>query len=349
MKQFMKRLGILLALAAITAGLSACREGQPEEVRADMFALDTYITFTLFGGDAQKGIDAAKARIQEIEETMSVHVPGSDVDRINQQAGIAPVRVGADTFFVVQKAVQYSAATQGAFDVTIYPIQQLWDIMGDNPRIPEAEEIQALLPLVNYEGIQLDQENRTVYLEKAGMRMDLGGIAKGYAGDEAVRLLKAHGVLHGLINLGGDILVFGGKPDGTRWRIGVQDPRAGAGSRHFAVIELFEGSIVTSGDYERYMVDIYEETGVRYHHIFDPETGYPADTGLISTTVIGAAAVDTDALSTALFVLGKERGMALMETLEGVHGVLVSQDKRVWITEGFADQIRITNPIYRTD
>lgn len=314
-----------------------------------MFALDTYITFTLFGGDTQKGLDAAIARIQEIEETMSVHVPGSDVDRINQKAGIDPVPVGSDTFFVVQKAVEYGVATQGAFDVTIYPIQQLWDIMSENPRIPAEAEVQALLPLVNYEWIQLDEENKTVYLMREGMKMDLGGIAKGYAGDEAVRLLKAHGVRHGLINLGGDILVFGGKPDGTHWRIGVQDPRAGTGSRHFAVIELSEGSIVSSGDYERYMVDIYEETGIRYHHIFDPETGYPADTGLMSATVIGGAAVDTDALSTALFILGRERGMALVQAMEGVHGVLVSHDKRVFISEGFDDQIRITNPNYRAD
>ncbi len=340
---------ISLCLFLLIYGLLGCTPSAPKEFKTELFALGTYITFTVYGGDeAEKGMEVAVARMEEIENRMSVTIPGSDVDLINQNAGIRPVKVHEDTFFVIQKALDYAKLTEGVFDITVYPIVMLWDIAGENPRVPEDEEIQRALKLVDYKRVRLDEHAKTVYLETEGMMIDLGGIAKGYVGDEVVRLLKTHGVRHGLVNLGGDILAIGGKPDGSNWRIGIQSPRPEAGGpRHFSIIDIEEGSIVTSGDYERFMIDIYEETGIRYHHIFDPATGYPAETGLMSTTVVGAHGIDTDALSTALYILGQEKGMALINKLEGMNGVAVTVDKKVIISEGFTEKVRINHPDYK--
>ncbi len=175
------------------------------------------------------------------------------------------------------------------------------------------------------------------------MAIDLGSIAKGYAGDEAARILKENGIAHGLINLGGNIVAIGSKEDGSPWRIGIQNPRMDESKdgqrRHVAVVEAVDKSVITSGDYERYMVEIYEKTGERYHHIFDPSTGYPAKSGVISVTVVSESGIDADAWTTSLFVMGVEEGLKLINELESVDAMFITEDKKIYFSKGFKDQV----------
>jgi len=340
----------VMLIFAMLAGVAGCAAKNPNEHKAEIFAMDTYITLTAYGDDrAQEGLDAAVSRIREIEERMSISIEGSDVDLINRNGALGPVKVHEDTLYVIKKGLSYGELTEGAFDISIYPLVRLWDITGENPRVPEGDEIHKALELVDYRRVRVDEEAGTVFLEKEGMMIDLGGIAKGYAGDEAVRILKEFGVEHALVNLGGNILTVGGKPDGSDWHIGLQNPRAeDGGARHFAIIDVRDSSVVTSGDYERYMVDIYKETGVRYHHIFNPRTGYPAESGLISTTIVSESAIDADALSTSLFIMGKEKGLPFIGQL-GFQAVCVTDEKTVHSTEALQNNIRITHPDYKLD
>ena len=267
-----KIIGLCLILALL---FTACGPGKVEKYSKTIFAMDTILDFQVYGNrNAKKALDKAIDRVKEIEERMSASKEDSDVAKINKNAGKQPVKVHDDTFYVIKKALEYGNLTEGDFDITIRPLIGLWDILSDKPKIPDAEEIEEKLALVDYRKVKLDEENKTVYLEKEGMGIDLGAIAKGYAGDEVVRILKEAGVKSALINLGGNVIAIGRKPDGSLWRIGIQDPRSEeTGKAHIGVLEIEDAAIVSSGDYERYMVEIYNKTGVRYHHIFDPKTG----------------------------------------------------------------------------
>ncbi|HHY81343.1 MAG TPA: FAD:protein FMN transferase [Clostridiales bacterium] len=340
-----------LSIFFLILNLTSCRKTRTEYLKDDLFALDTYITFSVIEGDrAKEGIDATKKRIREIEERMSAHLPGSDISKINDNAGKQPVKVNPDTFFVIKKALEYAELTNGSFDISLLPVSRLWNINGENPRVPSPEEIEKALAVVDYKKIRLNEEEMTVFLEDEGMAIDLGGIAKGYAGDETVRILKEHGVTSGLVNLGGNIVAVNGKEDGSPWRIGIQNPRIDEDKnkrKHVAVLDTRGDAIVTSGDYERYMVEHYEKTGERYHHIFDPETGYPAKNGVISVSIITKNAIDADALSTSLFVMGVEEGLKLANELEGVEAMIVAEDKSIYLSKGLKDAVSGIHPDYK--
>ncbi len=344
-----KKLSWMILLVFTAVSLAGCRNST-YPVKADMFALDTYITFTVYGNlNADAAIKAAMARIRDIESRMSVTKADSEISRINEKAGVEPVKVKPDTFHVIKKALEYAELTGGAFDITTLPLKKLWNISGENTRIPTQEEISEKLALVDYRKVKLDEAESTVYLEEKGMMIDLGGIAKGYCGDEAVRILRAHNIEHALINLGGDIVTIGAKPDGTPWKIGIQNPRLAEDEesrQHVAAFNISGGTIVTSGDYERYMTKVYEETGIRYHHIFDPKTGYPANTGAISVTVKGANAVDCDALSTSIFILGVDEGLKLADALDDIDVMIITEDKRLYFSKGFDVEAYSIHPDY---
>ncbi|WZL79190.1 FAD:protein FMN transferase [Eubacteriales bacterium mix99] len=348
-----KRLGsgirLLLVIALILTGTTSCRKNT-EPVQDNLFAMDTYITFSVSGGDHPgDALNAARERIREIERRMSVTVEDSDVSRINRNAGKQPVPVHSDTLFVIQKALQYAKRSSGAFDITTLPVSSLWNIGKENQRIPAREEIKEKLSLVDYKKVKLDKEKKTVFLETEGMGLDLGGIAKGYAGDEAVRILKKNGVTHALVNLGGNIAVVNGKEDGTPWRIGIQNPRMEEDKKkrkHVAVVETKGKAVVTSGDYERYMTEVYKKTGKRYHHIFDPQTGYPANNGVISATVLTKNGIGADALTTSLFILGVKDGLKLADQM-GVPAMLITQDKKLYFSKGLKGKVSGIHPDYK--
>ncbi len=328
--------------------LSGCSRTQNKEFKRSIFALNTFLEFTVYGDEkAENALENAIMRITEIESRMSATIESSDVSRINKSAGIKPIKVHEDTLKVIQKGLEYGKITEGAFDITIYPIVKLWGVTSDDPKVPSPWEVEEALELVDYRKVLLSETDKTVYLEKLGMQIDLGGIAKGYAADEAADILRKSGVKHAVINLGGDVMVIGDKVDGKPWRIGIRDPRPEDGEAYFGVVETKDKTVVTSGDYERYMEKLLKDKGIRYHHIFDPKTGYPTDTQITTTTIIGNVSTDADALSTALFIMGVEKGLALINKLEDVDALIVTEDKTVYTSQGWEDELKITKQEYR--
>ncbi len=309
--------------------LTSCSSFTNRPVEKQSFNMGTIITQKVYGKNAQKAVDEVIARIQEIERKMTINAEGSEIDAINSMAGKEEVNLGEDTVYVLECAKKYAELSEGAFDVTVGPLVKAWGIFTDHPRVPPQDEINGLLPLVNYRELSTDSKKSSAKLSRQGQIVDLGGIAKGYTGDEVIKIYRKYGIKSGYINLGGNVVVIGSKPDGKPWSIGVQNPRAENG-KYIGILKVIDKSIVSSGDYERF----FEKNGKRYHHILDPETGYPSESGLISTTIVSDASIDGDALSTATFVLGLDKGMKLVENLNGVEAVFITSDKKVYTTPG---------------
>lgn len=305
---------------------SSCAKNETSRIE---LALGTVCTITLFDNGNDNIYNEIFSRIHEIENLMSVNIPTSDVSRVNAAAGIAPVQVHEDVFKVIERAAYFAEISGGAFDPTVGPLVSLWGIGGENPRVPSIEEIYAVLPLVNFRFMQLDAETRSVFLIQQGMALDLGAIAKGYAADEAAKIARNAKVKQAKIDLGGNIVLVGMKIDKSPWRVGIQSP----GNIHGTIaglLQVTEKTIVTSGIYERQ----FEENGKSYHHIFDPSTGYPAEKNLASVTLITDISMDADALSTAVFVLGYNAGIKLLESFPGTEAVFVFEDKSIRTTAG---------------
>lgn len=297
--------------------------------------LGTSIRLTVESPDGEAVCDKILQRLSEIEQLMSVQIDNSEVNRINALAGISPVAVSESTWTVVTGALRIAEASDGAFDPTIGPLVDAWAIGSDHPRIPEPAEIAALRLLVDWKAVRTDSGARTVFLEKTGMKMDLGGIAKGYAADEAVRIATENGVRSGIMDLGGNLYVMGSKTDSrgksVPWSLGIQRPDATRGEI-LGVLQARNCTLVTSGDYERF----FEADGVRYHHIIDPRTGYPARSGLVQAGILSPeSSMTCDGLSTAVFILGMEKGLALLDKFPGFSGLLVDKDHHVIPGKGF--------------
>jgi thiamine biosynthesis lipoprotein len=299
------------------------------------------LRLTAWTGDrfgAQAAFEEVLAEFDRLEKLMSVWIPDSDVARINQSAGTNPVRVSAGVREALKMARQVSNWTGGKFDVTFGVLSGFWKFDHDQDNlVPDLNEVRRRLALIDYRAIQIDEAAGTVFLPRKGMSIHLGGIGKGYAVDRASDILRRRGVRDFMIQSGGDIYV-GGLKDGRPWRLGIQDPRSPA-SRTFAEIDLSDGTFSTSGDYERFFV----KDGRRYHHILDPTTGEPSR-GARSVTIVANLATIADGLSTGVFVMGPEAGMALIERLPNVEGVIVSDKNEVLISSGLRGRIRIVAP-----
>jgi thiamine biosynthesis lipoprotein len=305
---------------------AGCVRAEPS---ATEFVLGTVCSVTLYDqAKTQVYIDIFRS-LREIENHMSLNLPDSDVARVNAAAGIAPVRVHDDVFDVIERALFYAGISGGAFDPTVGPLVSLWGIGGDNPRVPSQAEIDAVLPLINWRDIELDRGRRSVFLKRPGMALDLGAIAKGYAADKAAAIIKEARLKRAIIDLGGNVLTYGEKQDREPWRVGIQDPLDTRGA-YIGIVEGRAQTIVTSGVYERN----FEADGVLYHHIFSPFDGYPVNNGFLSVSIIADTSIDADALSTAVFVLGYEKGLALIESLKGIQAIFVFEDLSVRKTEG---------------
>lgn len=300
--------------------------------------LGTVCTVSIQDGGSEAALRAVFTRLREIDDRMSANREDTEIAAVNEAAGRSPVRVSEDTFHVVRKALEHARISDGAFDPTVGPIVRLWSIGMEGERVPEDHEIRAALPLVDWRSVILDEGATTIFLPRRGMRLDLGAIAKGYAADEAARILTERRVRAAVLDLGGNILVLGRKPDGTPWRVGVQNPFDKRGS-FIGIVSMDAGTVVTSGIYERY----FERDGRQYHHILDTKTGKPVESDLVSVTVIAESSIDADALSTALFVLGRERGMALIRTLPGIEAVYVDSQKRVFLSTGASRIFNLTD------
>ncbi|NJD03961.1 MAG: FAD:protein FMN transferase [Ruminiclostridium sp.] len=299
------------------------------QVTKTFYSLGTLIRLKLYGGDSRSAIEEAQERIFEIDDKMSAFKRDSEITKINDNAGGPAREVSEDTLFVIRKAVWYSKLSSGAFDPTIRPLVNLWGIRTEHAKIPDEKEIHEALSLVNYKDIIIDEKNHTVKLNNANQSIDLGSIAKGYAADETADIFHKNGVESAIIDLGGNILALGNKPpDGTEWEIGIQDPW-GARGDYIGAVKVINKSVVTSGSYEKY----FSSSGKRYHHILDPRTGYPSENGLVSVTIISDFSIDGDALSTCIYIMGIEKGMKLIKSLEGLECILVTEDRRI-LTSG---------------
>ena len=322
-----------LFLVFLAAGLSAAgchRAEQKTELSKTEFVIGTVCNITLYNQAEADGVYRdIFSRLREIENRMSVNIPDSDVSRINDAAGKEPVQVHEDVFEVIERAVYFAGISGGAFDPTVGPLVSLWGIGGNNPRLPSQAEIDAVLPLIDWRDIELNREQHSVLLKRQGMALDLGAIAKGYAADEAAKIIRKAGLKRAIVDLGGNIMLYGQKPDKSLWRVGIQNPLQSRGD-FIGVVQAREQTVVTSGVYERF----FEADGVRYHHLFDPHNGYPARTGLLSASIITGVSMDADGLSTVIFVLGYEKGRALVETLDGVEAIFVFDDMTVRKTQG---------------
>jgi thiamine biosynthesis lipoprotein len=336
----MKKFPILPVLPLLALFLvSGCSDAPAPE---SGFVLGTVCTVDLYGRGSKALSRAVFARLEELEDILSANREGTDLDRVNRGSGLESVAVRYELIELLEKALYYAEMSGGAFDPTVGPLVKLWGIGTDAPRIPSDEEIAEALALVGRRDVEINEAQGTVFLRRKGMALDLGAIAKGYAADEVVRLLAQKGIKMGLIDLGGNIFAYGERRKGQPWRIGVQDPGEQRGA-YLGVLELSDKSVVTSGVYERY----FEEGGRRYHHILSTVTGRPAETGLLSVTIAADSSTDADALSTAAFVLGWEKGRRLIEAVPGAGGIFVFEDLRVRITPGIKDQFSLTNGNYR--
>ncbi|MCB2311766.1 FAD:protein FMN transferase [Clostridium tagluense] len=300
--------------------------------------MGTIVQLKVYGENSEKATELALKRISDIESKMSVNIKSSEITKLNAKAGVSGEKLSVDTYSVIEKAVKYSKLTDGSLDATIEPIVKLWGIGTDKARIPSKSEIEEKLKLVDYKDIILDSKNSTVQLRRTGQAIDLGAIAKGYTADEIKKVLIDNKVNSALINLGGNVFAVGSKPDGTSWNIGIQNPLDTRG-QYLGTISVTDKSMVTSGNYERYFI----VDGKRYHHIFDPKTGYPSEAGLISTTIVSDNSIDGDALSTSTYILGLSKGIKLIESIKGVEAIFVTSDKKVYVTAGLKDSFNLTN------
>ncbi len=335
-------LSILLSLAL----LSGCTPSAPAEDTASrqLFAMDAPMSLQLQGDRAAEALEAAVAEIQRLDALLDRNEPDSDLSRLNVAAGSGtPVSLDGETLEVLEEALRYGSESGGAFDCTIAPVMDAWGFGGDGEhyRVPDAGELSTLLSLVDSSALQVDQSAGTAELTRSGMEVDLGGIAKGYTADRLTALAGEYQLTGALFDLGSStIAAVGERPGGGAWRIALRDP-ADAEQR-LGVLSLQNESLSTSGSYERY----FTQDGVTYHHILDPETGYPAETGLLSVTVVAENAALADAWSTALFVLGEDRALELWKNRTDFEYILCCSDGRVLVTEGLEDTFTFEGDAY---
>ena len=321
---------LLLLLPSLLLGGCPGRSGTPAAVHRSRILMGTVVEITAYGPDQaplERAVAQAFAAMAQIESLMTPHQPKSDVARLSAAAG--PLQVSPETATVIAAGLRVGAASGGAFDMGLGRLKDLWDIEGEHPRIPSAEELRAALVGTGPGDLRLD--GRTVTKSDPRLAVDLGGIAKGYAVDRAIAVLQAAGVKHASVNAGGDIRLLGDRGD-RPWKIGIQHPRRE--DAILATLELADTAVVTSGDYERY----FERDGVRYHHLFDPKTGQPARL-CRSVTIVAPGAMLADALATAVFVLGPAAGPELLQHFPGCEGLIVAADGSTVTTPGLADKV----------
>ena len=326
---------VLIIFAAVL--LCGCTE-KPKPIRQTELALGTVCTVSLFDSGDKALLPASFSLISELENSISKNLRESEISALNRNAGLSPVKLSEPVFNLLTIAQKYSILSEGMFDVTIDPVVELWGIGTDHAAVPSRDALCHAVSLVDYRALVLDSDARTAFLPRKELAVDLGGIAKGYIADQVRDFLVFGGASGGIIDLGGNILVFGRKPDGSDFRIGIQDPFGGRGSS-IGVVTMAQGSVVTSGIYERF----FEQDGKRYHHIFDTRTGFPVENTLAGVTVITQDSVSGDALSTAVFALGLEKGMALVEKNSGVDAIFITKDKEVFISSGLKESFTLTD------
>jgi thiamine biosynthesis lipoprotein len=322
------------------APFAATRISLEDKAMGTHIVLAAFTTPELDEAFLRPRLEKALAEIRRLEGLMTTWRDDSEISRINAAAGKASVVVGAETLAVIQKSIWMSTRSEGVFDITFEAMHGVWKFDQDHDeKIPPAAAVEKARKLIDYREIKVDSDKSSVMLAKAGMRMSLGGIAKGYAVDAAARVLEAEHLPSYFVQAGGDLYVKGRKPDGAPWRVGVRDPRGKDATDYFAMLEVEDHAFSTAGDYERGFV----KDGKRYHHILDPRTGYPA-TASRSVTIWAKDAFTADAIDDAVFILGPKKGLDLVESIEDCGAVIVDAQNKVWISQRLKEKLHVLRP-----
>lgn len=292
------------------------------------FGMNTLLGHSIYGRNAHVASGAVQREIPRLENKLSRFIPGSEISRLNRAAGKTLVPISTETYEVLLGAIRFCEMSQGLFDISIAPLVDLWDYKRAHDA-PKAEKIKKVLALIDFRDLVLKPHQNEAGLRHAEQCIDLGGIGKGFAGDRCIEILRKYGIHEACINIGGSVSVLGSKPNGSPWRVGIRHPRQKG--QLLGAVDVVDKAVVTSGDDERCFFD---KKGKRWHHILNPATGYPADAGLASVTVVADSAMEADALSTAIFVAGKEKGLEYLSHFPGSDAVLMDDLQRVFVTQG---------------
>ncbi|KRM71485.1 FAD:protein FMN transferase [Lacticaseibacillus brantae] len=343
MKKVFKTLLLLVAAVLLLVGCKQQATPKPATLLDQPYSnteylMGTVVTIRVYDKGKESALDDAFKRISQLADEITVNEKGSEIDAVNAQAGVKPVKVTPSIYKLIEYAKYFSDNSDGAFDLAIGPITSLWHIGFPDARKPSQSEIDARLPLVNYKNVELNQADQTVYLKQKGMQLDLGGIAKGFITDEVVKVLKKDQVSTAIIDLGGNLYVLGHSPKHTNanWTVGIQDPKESRGVA-LGTVPAANKTIVTSGIYERYL-KVGNKT---YMHLMNPKTGYPFDNNLMGVSIITDKSVDGDALSTATFDKGLKDGLAYIEKRPHTEAIFITKDYKVYTTSGLKDTFKL--------
>jgi thiamine biosynthesis lipoprotein len=338
----------LLLMLCLMIGLTGCGNSKSssnvtgEPVSKSFYVFDTVVQVRIYDETVtEQNFEDIQGILDTIEIQMNRSNDKSELADVNRNAGVKPVAVSEDTFLVVSKALEYSERSEGRFDVAIGPLVSLWNIGHEGAKVPPMDEINAALKLTNYKNVKLDPDKREVYLTEKGMALDLGSIAKGFAADKMVQYLQDKGFKSAIVDLGGNVFAMGKKPGDQLWTIGIQDPDESRGNP-IGTIHVDNKTIVTSGVYERFFV----ENGKHYHHILDPQTGFPVENNINSVTILTDKSIDADGLSTTLFALGVEKGLEFVEQTNNADALFITTDKKIYASSGIRELLKISNDNY---
>lgn len=339
----MKKLMTIILIIILTISVVGCNQTKIDApiTRTELF-MGTVIKVTLYDEEDEEILDKVFNRIVEIENLVSINKEGTELTKLNQSAGESKVKLSDTNYYIIKKGVEYSKLSKGAYDVSIGPLVKLWSIGLPEAKVPTEEEIKEVMKYIDYSKIEINDSTKEVFLKQKGMMLDLGSIAKGYAADEIVKILKVEGVKRAIVDLGGNIYALGSKDENRDWNIGIQDPFNDRGNV-VGSIEVSDKSIVTTGIYERFI----EKDGVKYHHILNPKTGYPYETEIAGVSIVADKSIDADALSTLIFTKGLDEGLTLVEELENVDAVFVTNEHKIYTTEGLKGSFKLINESFK--
>lgn len=335
---------ILLIPALAGCNASGSKSPAIEPKQHTYFIFDTVVTVKIYDERAnERHFEDIDAILKEIDSQMSRTLEASDIYKVNMHAGSGKsISVSPETIYVVQRALHYSALTEGRFDLTVGPLVSLWQIGTDGALVPTSAELEAAIQLVDYKLVGIDEKANTLQLPLEGMAIDLGAIAKGYAADRIAEYLTDQDIHSAIIDLGGNIFALGSKPGDSPWTIGIQDPEDDRG-KPIGKVSVRNKTIVSSGVYERFFI----EDNVRYHHILDSTLGHPVRNELVSVTIITDRSIDADALSTSIFTLGLEEGLQLIELIANTEAIFITDEHKVYITSGLDNVFELTVDKYK--
>lgn len=344
-KKMMAFLSLLLPILFLGACGNRAEEAQvnASPVEQTEFLMGTYVTLRVYDEGKEGVLEDGFALVRDLADQITGETTESEISKINAAAGVEPVQVTPEVYELLQIADEYAEASDGKFNYAIGPITDLWRIGYEDARKPAQAEIDEALTKIDFRQVVLDEEEQSVFLPEEGMMLDLGAIAKGYMTDKVRELFASEGVTTAVIDLGGNVFVMGGSPtrDGAAWNVGVQDPMAPRGQSIGRMMQK-DRSIVTSGVYERYL----EVDGVLYHHLMNPETGYPFENEIAGVSIVSEQSVDGDALSTQIFGMGLEQGLSYINRRDDVEAVFITKEKQVFISDGLKGNFELTNDDY---